>query len=73
MPFGKREAREGRKEMSWMLVFFVVGLSSSNSAVTTVVIPMSTEKLCKEAMSKLKKVYEEHRPFTTASQVNVFK
>lgn len=45
--------------MSWMLVFFVVGLSSSNSAVTPVVIPMSTEKLCKEAMSKLKKVYEE--------------
>jgi len=50
---------EGDGDMAWMLVFFVVGLSAGNSTVTPVVIPMASEKLCNQAMSKLKDVYQQ--------------
>jgi len=43
--------------MPWVLVFFVASLSGANVAPVT--IPMASEKLCKEALDKLKRMYLE--------------
>jgi hypothetical protein len=46
--------------MPWVLVFFVASLTGAGVAPLT--IPMASEKLCKEALEKLKRTYVESEP-----------
>jgi hypothetical protein len=48
---------EWRRKMPWVLVFLVASLSGANVAPVTV--PMASEKLCKEALEKLKGMYQQ--------------
>jgi hypothetical protein len=43
--------------MPWVLVFFVASLTGANVAPVT--IPMASEKLCTEALSKLNSLYQQ--------------
>ena len=43
--------------MPWVLVFFVASLSGADVAPVT--IPMASQKLCEDALEKLKSMYQQ--------------
>ena len=45
--------------MNWMLVVFIVSVASSDKTISTMAIPVDTEKTCTEGKDKLKKLYLE--------------
>jgi hypothetical protein len=45
--------------MPWMLVFVFASVSNVSNVATPVTVPMATEKLCKEAVIKLKDAYKQ--------------